>query len=371
MNEVNEPLRLLRKRGNWTLEVTKLVAVDQHVLRPERRRVNGTDSVVRHLKERCAPSLVRQALDLLIGDDDGTDRAFELEGEHWVPLQDDFAPEACGSSNAHLLSLLGELRAELATMRALHEAMRGRLAALERRSLQTAPADYGRAQVRGAGRREHAHLSVRPAAHARSLTPPDAESPASSDAPPGAAAVPATLGRARTQAAGAPPGPAAQPAAVPPPAVKPALSLPSQADLATCLKQLLGADAELRPERSNLPQDLDGFYVSRIVDSANDEVGAIMLDLRGGVELGGRLLGFPSASIEEQAKSEPSADLLDAMNEVANNLGGFVNRANPDVRVRVRPLEKLSQLELGWLPRNAGRIGSTTKTGGRLWLATR
>ena len=112
MNELNEPLRLLRKRGHWTLEVTKLVAIDQHVLRPERRRVNGTDSVVRHLKERCAPSLVRQALDLLIGDDDGTDRAFELEGEHWVQLQEE-VQETRVSSNADLVALIGELRVEL------------------------------------------------------------------------------------------------------------------------------------------------------------------------------------------------------------------------------------------------------------------
>jgi hypothetical protein len=137
------------------------------------------------------------------------------------------------------------------------------------------------------------------------------------------------------------------------------------------LKQLLGTDAELRPERGNVPADLGAFYVSRIVDAADQELGAILLDARGGVELGGRLLGFPAAAIEEQSKSDPSPDMLDAMNEVINNLGGFVNRANPDVRVRVRPLAKLPSSELAWLPQNAGRIGSATKTGGRLWLATR
>jgi len=370
MNELNEPLRLLRKRGHWTLEVTKLVAIDQHVLRPERRRVNGTDSVVRHLKERCAPSLVREALDLLIGDDDGTDRAFELEGEHWIQLQDDSAQEAAGSSHASLLAMVGELRIELMTMRALHEAMRGRLAVLERRSLQLAPSDYGRSQLRGATRRELPSASLRPAARARSLTP--SEAPASAPAEVVAAAAPLGLGlgEARTQAAaGAPAAVAPTPAAVPP--SKPVLVMPSQAEIATCLKQLLGADAELRLEKGNLPKDLDDFYVSRIVDPADEEVGAILLDLRCGVELGGRLLGFPTSAIEEQAKSDPSADILDAMNEVTNNLGGFVNRSNPDLRVRVRPLEKFTSAQFGWLPQNAARAGSATKTGGRLWLATR
>jgi hypothetical protein len=372
MNELNEPLRLLRKRGNWTLEVTKLVAIDQHVLRPERRRVNGTDSVVRHLKERCAPSLVREALDLLIGDDDGTDRAFELEGEHWIQLHEDSAPEATGASNTNLLSMIGELRVELTTMRALHEAMRGRLAVLERRSLQMGPADYGRSQLRGPTRREHAGASLRPAARSRSLSPGAAAASPALPEPLGApeAGLP-TLGEARTQAAVAPPALIPEPAPAVAPQTKPVLVMPSQADLATCLKQLLGTDAELRPERGNLPKDLDVFYVSRIVDSADEEVGAILLDLRGGVELGGRLLGFPAAAIEEQAKSEPSADILDAMNEVTNNLGGFVNRANPDLRVRVRPLEKFTSAEFGWLPQNAARAGSATKTGGKLWLATR
>lgn len=376
MNELNEPLRLLRKRGSWTLEMTKLVAVDQHVLRPERRRVNGTDSVVRHLKERCAPSLVREALDLLIGDDDGSDRAFELEGEHWVALTDDASADAGGASTATLLAMIGELRVELTTMRALHEAMRGRLAAIERRSLQMSPADYARSALRGASRRDQSSASLRPGARARSIAPGDQAEPT---APTPAAAAPATpaalpaapaLGEDRTQAAIAPP---AQPDAEPPAEAraKPALAMPAQPDIASCLKQLLGVDAELRAERGNVPKDLDGFYVSRIVDAGDQEVGAILLDLRGGVELGGRLMGFPAAAIEEQAKSEPSSDIMDAMNEVTNNLGGFVNRANPDLRVRVRPLEKFSVTEFGWLPKNAARIGSTTKTGGRLWITAR
>jgi hypothetical protein len=365
MNELNEPLRLLRKRGHWTLEVTKLVAIDQHVLRPERRRVNGTDSVVRHLKERCAPSLVRQALDLLIGDDDGTDRAFELEGEHWVQLQEE-VQETRVSSNADLVALIGELRVELTTMRALHEAMRGRLAVLERRSLQMGPTDHNRAALRGSSRRELPGASLRPSARARSLHPPGHAEPSAPNVSPGASG---HLGEARTQAAVAPP-PAVEVVA-PAPAAKPALLMPSPLDIATCLKQLLGADPELRPEKGNLPKDLDAFYVSRIVDATDREVGAILFDLRGGVELGGRLLGFPAAAIEEQAKAEPSADILDGMNEVTNNLGGFVNRANPDLRVRVRPLEKFTSAEFGWLPQNSARVGSATKTGGRLWIATR
>jgi hypothetical protein len=370
MNELNEPLRLLRKRGSWTLEMTKLVAVDQHVLRPERRRVNGTDSVVRHLKERCAPSLVREALDLLIGDDDGSDRTFELEGEHWVALTDDASADASGASTATLLAMIGELRVELTTMRALHEAMRGRLAAIERRSLQMSPADYARSALRSTRSREQGSASLRPGARGRSIAPGDqAEPPAAALATPAALPATSASGDDRTQAAVAPPALAAEPPAELP--AKPALAMPAQPDIATCLKQLLGVDAELRPERGNLPKDLDGFYVSRIVDASDQELGAILLDLRGGVELGGRLMGFPAAAIEEQAKSEPSDDIMDAMNEVTNNLGGFVNRANPDLRVRVRPLAKFSVAEFGWLPKNTARIGNTTKTGGRLWLTAR
>jgi hypothetical protein len=366
MNELNEPLRLLRQRGNWALEVTKLISIDRHVLRPERRRVNGADSVVRHLKERCAPSLVREALDLIIGDDDGTDRAFELEGEHWIQLHDEASQDRSSASMAQLVSIVGELRAELTTMRALHEAMRGRLATLERRSLQLPPADYGRSQLR-AGRRELASPSLRPAPRLRGPGEP-------SDSPP--APVPhgeglaRELGAAATQAVVAPPPLAELPplaAAV----AKPLMAMPTPADVSTCLKQLLGAEPELRVEKGNLPKDLDAFYVARVVDSDDREMGAILMDLRGGVELGGRMLGFPPAAIEEQAKLEPSPDMLDAMNEVVNNLGGFLNRANPELRTRVRPLEKFSAAEFGWLPQNSRRLGHATKTGGGLWLVTR
>ncbi|HYQ16441.1 MAG TPA: hypothetical protein VEQ58_11810, partial [Polyangiaceae bacterium] len=150
-----------------------------------------------------------------------------------------------------------------------------------------------------------------------------------------------------------------------------AIQLPSHPDVVTCLKQLLGADAGLRAESVPLPSDLDAFYVARLVDSADQEVGAILLDLRAGAELGGRLLGLPAAAVEEQAKSEPSSDVLDSMNEVVNNLGGFVNRANPELRVRVRPLEKPGSAAPDWLGQPSARGGSATPSGGRLWLVAR
>jgi hypothetical protein len=365
MNEANEPLRLRRQSGHWTLEVTKLVPIDRHVLRPERRQVTGTDSVVRHLKERCAPSLVREALDLIVGEDDGCDRAFELEGDHWIQLPED-EPARAAPSYASLLGMVNELRAELTTMRALHEAMRSRLALLERRALQAPAPDYARGGVRAVARREPG-ASMRPAARMRG-----------SEAAPETTPAALPLAEDRTQAAVAPPPVAAPSPAAPAPvaagaevAVPPCLLMPAHADLSTCLKQLLGAEPELRAEKGNLPKDLDAFYVARIIDSNDKEVGAILLDLPGGAELGGRLLGLPAPTIAEQAKSEPTADTLDAMNEVVNNLGGFVNRANPELRTRVRPLEKFSVAEYGWLPKNAGRVGATTKTGGRLWVATR
>lgn len=346
------------------MEVTKLVTVDRHILRPERRQVSGTESVVRHLRERCAPSLVREALDLIVGEDDGN-RSFELEGDHWIQLSED--ESTAHTSHASLLAMVQELRAELTTMRALHEAMRSRLAVLERRSLQLPAVDHGRNTARSANRRD-AGGSLRPAARPRGLE-------ATAETQLAALA----MAEDRTQAAvapQAPPATAASPRAfeVATPAeaaAEPCLALPTLADISTCLRQLLGADPELRPEKSNVPQDLDVFYVSRVVDANEREVGAILFDLAGGAELGGRMLGLPSATITEQAKSEPSADLLDAMNEVINNLGGFLNRANPELRTRVRPLEKFGSAEHGWLSKNAARFGCTTKTGGRLWLATR
>jgi hypothetical protein len=364
MDDVSQPLRLLRRDGHWTLEVTRLVPIDRHVLRPECRRVSGAESVVRHLKERCVPAQVRAALDLIVGEDDGTSRAFELEGEHWVQLPDE--PDgSAGATQAALVAMVSELRVELLTLRAMYEALRSRLAQVERRALHHAPGDPPRLP-RGPARREP------------SLRPGPKHVVAATMAAATYGELP--LAEARTQTARpavAEPEvaqvPDAVPSAEPAPATpaRKALVLPTQLDIATCLKQLLGADAELRPEKGALPSDLENFYVSRVVDAEDQEVAAFLLDLRAGAELGGTLLGLPASTIEEQAGTEPSADLLDAMNEVTNNLGGFLNRANPDVRTRVTPLKKLGETEPGWLPQNVARIGCSTKGGGKLWLATR
>jgi hypothetical protein len=346
----DQPLRLLRRRGHWALEVTRMVPVDRHVLRPERRRVSGADSVVRHLKERCAPTLVREALDLIVGQDDGFDRAFELEGEHWVQVDDEQPPHrSSGSAIASLTATVSELRAELTSMRALHEALRSRLAHLERRITTAPPLDYGRAATRPSPRREPAVGSLRPGAARTRQPPPDA-----------AADVVAATEIAATALA---PAPVAEPVA------KATLTLPLHADVATCLKQLLGADPELRHERAGLPKDLSAFFVARVIDTTDQELGAILFDKQAGLELGGRLLGFPPSAVAEQLKEELSTDMLDAMNEVVNNLSGFINRANLDIRVHVCPLQKCDPAALPWLEKCPAHLGSVTKNGGRLWLA--
>lgn len=367
MNELDEPLRLLRQGGNWALELTRMIAVDRHVLRPEKRKINGADSVVRHLKERCAPALVREALDLIVGQDGGADCVFALEGERWVQLAQD--PDAqSASALSSLRQVVVGLRAEVMTLRAMHEALRGRLAQLEHRALQT-PFDPARAVARLPGRRD---ASLRPAA---------ARGRASLPAPDAAAAVP-SIAAARTElsvGAEAAAGTPGQPALEPAPAATPgtdepaatALALPQHADLVVGLRQLLGAEPELCHERGPPPRDLQGFYVSRVLDAADRELAAIVLDLRAGAELGGRLLGLPPGAWQEQAKATPTSDLLDAMNEVANNIGGFINRANLDTRVRVQPLEAYHPQAHTWLAKCRAALLSSTKSGGHLWIGAR
>lgn len=366
MNEIDEPLRLLRTRGSWTLEMTRMVPIDRHVLRPERRRVSGTDSVVRHLKERCSAPLVREALDLIVGQDDGSDQAFSLENERWVQQSADAEGDGHGGSTlAAVTQVVSDLRAELTTLRALHEALRGRMAHLERRVAQ-APALEPAWSARPA-LRQATSASLRPtAARQRSLAP-IAEAALAHGATE-ISADPAAL------AASPPPGNASTPARAARSALEPAkkalLAVPPYAEIVTCLKQLLGSDPELRPERGRLPKDLAPFYVSRVIDADDQDVGAIVLDQPAGAELGGRLLGLPAAAFGEHAEGALSSDMLDAMNEVTNNLGGFINRANLDVRVRVRPLEKYDPAQFPWLETCNANIGCTTKTGGRLWIAT-
>lgn len=344
MNELGEPLRLLRMDGTWTLEMTRMVPVDKHVLKPERRRLKGADCVVRHLKEHGVPALVRETLDLIVGQDDGSDRVFALEGEHWVQTLD---ADGEGSGVAALAEVVSNLRGELVTMRALHEALRSRIAYLERRAAQL-PAEQARPAVRPATRRDAVPASLRPGlVRSRSLTP----------------AAEAALPVAATELS----APAVQPAD----GAAARIKLPVFADLVTCLKQLLGVDPELRHERGAPPAELGPFFVSRVVDAADEEVAVVLLDASAGAELGGCLLGLPPTALAEMARGELSADVMDAMNEVTNNLGGFINRANLDTRVRVRPLERYDESTLPWLAKCKATLGSTTKSGGQLWIAAR
>ena len=335
LTDETEPMRLTRRRGVWRVECTELVAIDESLLRPERRQVASGADVARYLGRHCAAEVAREALRLTEQADDGTERVFVLQGDAWVPLAKP-VPSQRPLAQADLAALSTEMSYQFGLMRALYEAILARVVALEaaaqhiRESLPP-PRFIGRVPTRREVARSLARSEVHGPVHA-----------------PVSGRVSATVV-----------------SAAPPTALAP----PSAQDVIECVR-MLGV-TEVAAGDPKRPDSVDHCYAGPLVSEHGEEVGAILIDQRGAVELGGGMLGLPVATRDEQAEAGLAANTLDALNEIANNLVGIVNRNNPKCYVRLRPLELARPGALDWLASTHAFTRVGTRSGGNLWVAAR
>ena len=79
------PARLVRRRGHWALEVTRLVALDDKVLEPRAQRLEGSDAILRQLRRLDDQSALAygaaQLMRALRGEED---RSFVVIDGEWV-----------------------------------------------------------------------------------------------------------------------------------------------------------------------------------------------------------------------------------------------------------------------------------------------
>jgi len=352
---LSAPVRLLRRKGRWALEVTRLVPVERNVLRPELRRITETDGVVRLLKERCAPALVREALDLIGGEDDGADCTFEVVDDQWVPSTRGRVESVAPVPRAEVEQLLSEMRAEMLVLRAMHESLRGRIGELERSAsgMPDPTARSARRAARGSVRAP-ARRSSRPP------PPPPPERESEPKAPEPVAPAPMPLGDASL-------------ATAPTEAVAPArrtAALPANDDVTRAIEEALGGDPELALSLDE-PGHLEDYFVARMVVDGAGEVAAVLCDVRAGAELGGRLLGLGEAARNEQAASSVGDDVVAALGEISKVLGRRLADVNPGLRPRLRSFERYEAEPFGWLPKPGARLGFRTRGGGRLYLFAR
>jgi hypothetical protein len=365
-------VRLTRVSGTWFLEFTRLVAIDEQLMRPERRRVPATLSTLRVVAESCPPERIREAETLMQQADDGSERAFELDDDGWLSA----APGTRSQrppARAEVYALIAELRAELVGVQALCEALRARVVALEAAELtrQSEVSEQEPKPVAKVPSRRDVLSALRGEsggeARAAGAAPPAGSAP-SPVAPvvqlPLAAAPAPSLAQASTVAT-----PPAAPAAEAAPGGE-GLILPRQTELLDCL-QMLAADVALEGYAGEPPDDLSELFLARAVDENKEERGLLLADRRASAALGGGLLGLPWAAREQQGERGLEQDTFEALQEIFNNLGGVLNRVNPKCYTRLGTLERGAPRAPAWFSSGARRVGFATAKGGRLWLVAR
>jgi hypothetical protein len=354
-----DPLRLTRRSGTWSLEFTRLVPVDEHLMRPERYRVLATPENLRTAAPSCPPARLQEAEKLLALTDDGSECVFELGGNGWAPVPQAVQPEQARALR-ELTAADSDMRSQLTLLRGLHDALLARVAAMEALVPQKTksapppapapPAALGGGPRRVPSRRDMMAI-IQPQRTPRfdlsleALREPDprAESYA-------ATAAAATLAGVSND--------------------EPGLALPPRAEVVQCL-EMLAADVTLSPADDLHVADPSGLYMARLVDDAQETLAVILLDQRASAALGGALLGLPLPARDEQAEHGLADDTLEALNEVCNNLGGLIKRANPTLVAALQPLKACDRGTVPWLESARKRLGFVTPDGGVLRLAAR
>jgi hypothetical protein len=342
------PARLLCRRGTWVLELVRLVPIERNVFQPRVQRLEGMDAVLQYLKRTGDnPALAAAASQLMRGPRSDEERFFDaVEGE-WVPGEPGTRPGSTRPSAPPPANTgdVAEMRAELLVLRASHERLRERVQRLESQLSRGSIAPDV--------------LSVAPIPSVMMTRP--------SEASRGPEPFAATL------IEGKPPAPAqtrSERAKIPG-----AMNLPEVAAINACLQSLIGDSSGVHEKE---PVDfssamLGPCWVSRLIDEAGIEVGAIVADQAATATLGGALMALPEHEIEAQRTHQtPSQDVIGAMSEVSNQLCETINQDAKGAHARVKPIEPLVPGLLDWTKTASNALELELADGaGRLFLFAR
>jgi hypothetical protein len=377
------PTRLLYRAGRWTLELTRLEAVDRDVYQPRLTRLEGTDSILAALRRsEDGQVLVSSATQLMRGPRGDEDRAFEVSEGDWVPTAEHgHAPRQNGATDPNVVDdavrAVAELRAELAVLRASHARLRERVIALEAAQIGL-PAGQLRAP-RGSRSQRRRSEPPQPGVAPGFSEPERKPEPlanvafdATQASAPLAPAAPVVQPPAAAAAT-----PAADAAAAPPTfeelakslageQLPPVLTIPSLPSVSECLATLMGSAPDLQRIPEKPFEALDRPHGCKLLDDEGAERGMIVMDLRAAVLLGAALLALPrDEALRQLSENDPSEDALLAMSEICNNLTGPVNAVKGNAHVRSTALESV---EVSALKRPRARLDLAIE-GGVLILA--
>jgi len=343
----SSPARLLCRRGKWLLEIVRFVAVDRNVFQPRTQRLEGSEVILQHLKRGEHAALAAATSQLIRGLRTDEDHSFEAVDGDWVPDATrgrDSVPPGPGqvgpNAAASAANEVAELRAELLVLRVSHERLRERVLRLESQLLAggeiriNAQASVAMDAL-GLPKIQEAPRPARGAPEPTSIPSPAPEPPAAAK----------NAGSIGTDATAISPG-------ADKPAAEPRIKFPTVAALNVCLHALIGDQVSFLEGKpvTFAPKPSDPHWVSKLIDEEGVEAGAIVVTARATATLGGMLMMVPPLEIESQRKAKaPSADSIEAMSEVSNNLSGAFNQVPGAIHLRVKPMEPLAGDALAWV----------------------
>jgi len=312
--------------------------VDRDLYRPKRRDIHGAEAIFAHLKRNVPDAQLREATIQLLKTRRDDDATFDWVDGEWVPDHVASRMRLDEAEGPHAGSILSEIRAELLLLRASHRTLKERVRDVQRRIEEAMPSS------------PPAEENVE---EGQGIDSPPAESAPVADALSAPAA----------------------PSAAPLDESVPRLTLPTKNAIQTSIKQLLGRELAL-DHTTEVPAPpktiLAEARMSWLLDESGRELGAILVSARAIAEIGGALLGFPAATIDEHANAGiVSEDSLAAMNEICNSLVAAVKRASSDIHVRAEPLGPVVTERLTWLHKATKSCELSTPSGGRFWLFAR
>jgi hypothetical protein len=339
------PKRLTHRSGVWALEVVRQVAVERGVYRPVKQQLEGIDIILRYFgRSPQLKGLAQGAQQLLRAPSGDQNRSFDAVNGEWVPsvlapsYVDELKRQQLRDREQTLRVQLLEVRTDQVRLNHANKSLLNRVSELEKRLEWLAnELEVVRAQR---------PVVVQAAAPVeQQLKAAVVEAPTSV----GAAAV----------------------AAIPD---FPPLELPPADDLIRCLEQLIGGDVSAKEVAipAKLPDAKDFQHVVSLLSDANDEIGAIFMDLKATVYLGGTLLMVPEGELTNQVRAKkPSEDSVAASSEVCNAMSGSLNNVSGNQHVRTSFLTLHTTPTVPWLPSARKLLALEDTFGGKLLLVAR
>lgn len=360
------PKRLVQRQGRWVLEVVRQVAIDRSVYRPHTQQLEGPDVILRYLKRSPQfKGLAAGAVQLLSEPSSGPGCFDAVNGE-WVPSV--LAPsyieqlklQRKRAAQRTIRMQLLDLQAECLRLRHAHAAVLDRVSQLEeqlgrspsevltRRSKSSAPA-----ATRTRSASADSDIEAEPESETGISDAAEQPGPAPADPPTS-------------------PEPAAESAQATAPRTALQISLPPVSDYVRCIEQLIGGDVSAKEVDDQINFAINELYISTLVDDEGHEAGAILMDIRATVFLGGTLLMVPEDELSEQvANNKPSEDSVAASSEVCSALSGSLNNVDGNPHLRSNFMIALDIAKHAWLESPKSLTYLADSFGGRVIVALR